>query len=125
MPVGPPVELLVTRAGIEPAARALKVRCSTTELPGRHERNKRRVYHGHFASSDVCPVQATALQLQKRDYANQDPNEDTRQDIETGDEAGCGADARVQAGPAAQVADRVGGPVAAGPRARLAPACAG
>ena len=26
--------LLVTGAGIEPAARALKVRCSTTELPG-------------------------------------------------------------------------------------------
>ena len=26
---------LVTGAGIEPAARALKVRCSTTELPGR------------------------------------------------------------------------------------------
>ncbi len=27
--------MLVTGAGIEPAARALKVRCSTTELPGR------------------------------------------------------------------------------------------
>ena len=26
---------MVTGAGIEPAARALKVRCSTTELPGR------------------------------------------------------------------------------------------
>ena len=26
--------VLVTGAGIEPAARALKVRCSTTELPG-------------------------------------------------------------------------------------------
>ena len=25
---------MVTGAGIEPAARALKVRCSTTELPG-------------------------------------------------------------------------------------------
>ena len=27
----------MTGAGIEPAARALKVRCSTTELPGREE----------------------------------------------------------------------------------------
>src|ERR1700687_461025 len=29
--------IVVTEAGIEPAARALKVRCSTTELPGRAE----------------------------------------------------------------------------------------
>ena len=28
-------QIKVTGAGIEPAARALKVRCSTTELPGR------------------------------------------------------------------------------------------
>jgi hypothetical protein len=31
------MRFLVTEAGIEPAARALKVRCSTTELPGRAE----------------------------------------------------------------------------------------
>jgi hypothetical protein len=35
----------VTGAGIEPAARALKVRCSTTELPGREERRR---------ASDTC-----------------------------------------------------------------------
>ena len=36
----------MTGAGIEPAARALKVRCSTTELPGRAK--SVRVYHGHL-----------------------------------------------------------------------------
>src|SRR5918999_1259668 len=41
----------MTGAGIEPAARALKVRCSTTELPGRAASN--RVYHGHFALDAV------------------------------------------------------------------------
>jgi hypothetical protein len=33
---------VVTGAGIEPAARALKVRCSTTELPGLDETEKRQ-----------------------------------------------------------------------------------
>src|SRR5687768_12189644 len=41
----------MTGAGIEPAARALKVRCSTTELPGRAASD--RVYHGHFALDAV------------------------------------------------------------------------
>jgi RNA polymerase primary sigma factor len=49
---------MVTGAGIEPAARALKVRCSTTELPGRAASS--RVYHGRFASRVVLLGSALA-----------------------------------------------------------------